>query len=75
LHDEGFLAGRHFMARHGEDIGVRETLDVTHEFHETKKPRIPLSHSFAPRERIANAIARHAQRETALEHAGDGIPL
>jgi NTE family protein len=75
LHDEGFLAGRHFMARHGEDIGVRETLDVTHEFHETNKPRIPLSHSFAPRERIANAIARHAQRETALEHAGDGIPL
>jgi NTE family protein len=42
LHDEGKAAGREFMARHGADIGVRETLDVAQAFLDTNKPRIPL---------------------------------
>ena len=42
LHDEGFAAGKRFMARHGADIGIRETLDVAQVFVDTNKPRIPL---------------------------------
>ena len=42
LHDEGFAAGKEFMARHGADIGIRETLDVARAFLDTNKPRIPL---------------------------------
>ena len=42
LHDEGFTAGKRFMARHRADIGIRETLDVAQVFVDTNKPRIPL---------------------------------
>jgi len=42
LHDEGFTAGKRFLARHGADIGIRETLDVAQVFVDTNKPRIPL---------------------------------
>jgi hypothetical protein len=28
LHAEGLAAGRQFIARHGNDIGTRETLDL-----------------------------------------------
>ena len=47
LHDEGFAAGKQFMARHGADIGLRETLDVAQVFVDTNKPRIPLQRSRA----------------------------
>jgi len=42
LHDEGLAAGKQFMVRHGGDIGIRETLDVTQVFVDTNKPRVPL---------------------------------
>ena len=42
LHDEGFAAGERFMARHGADIGIRETLDIAQVFVDANKPRIPL---------------------------------
>jgi hypothetical protein len=43
LHAEGRAAGRKFIARHGADIGFRETLDVAGVFIDDHKPtlRIP----------------------------------
>jgi NTE family protein len=51
LHDEGFAAGKQFMADHGADIGIRETLDVARAFLDTNKPRIPLPGTTLPRTR------------------------
>ena len=42
LHREGRAAARSFVARHGGDIGVRETLDVTRVFGGQHKPKLPL---------------------------------
>jgi hypothetical protein len=42
LHAEGLAAGRQFIARHGDDIGVRETLDVGHVFVDSRKPELQM---------------------------------
>jgi NTE family protein len=43
LHAEGLAAGRQFMARHGADIGIRETLDVPGAFIDAHQPKIRMS--------------------------------
>ena len=48
LHDEGFTDGKRFMARHGPDIGVRETLDVARAFVGTGELRVPARVADAP---------------------------
>jgi NTE family protein len=40
LHAEGVAAGRQFIARHGDDIGVRETLDVGGVYVDSRKPKL-----------------------------------
>lgn len=40
LHGEGRAATRRFVARHGADVGVRETLDIAGEFSDERKPKI-----------------------------------
>jgi hypothetical protein len=40
LHTEGVAAGRQFIARHGDDIGVRETLDVGGVYVDSRKPKL-----------------------------------
>ena len=47
LHTEGIAAGRQFIARHGDDIGVRETLDVGGVYVDSREPklRMPVSNS------------------------------
>jgi NTE family protein len=40
LHGEGRAAAKRFIARHGADIGVRETLDVASEFSDGHKPKV-----------------------------------
>jgi len=40
LHTEGVAAGRQFIARHGDDIGVRETLDVGDVYVDSRKPKL-----------------------------------
>jgi NTE family protein len=39
LHTEGFAAGRQFIARHGDYIGIRETLDVGGVYVDSRKPK------------------------------------
>ena len=41
LHGEGRAAARRFVARHGADLGVRETLDVAGVFNDGRKPKLP----------------------------------
>ncbi|HEX8009366.1 MAG TPA: patatin-like phospholipase family protein [Casimicrobiaceae bacterium] len=43
LHGEGRTAARRFLARHGNDIGVRETLDVANVFSDERKPKVRVS--------------------------------
>ncbi len=43
LHDEGQSAGRQFIARHGADIGVRETLDIARTYVDARKPRMRIA--------------------------------
>jgi len=43
LHAEGLAAGRQFIARHGVDIGIRETLDVAGAFIDAHKPKIRMT--------------------------------
>jgi hypothetical protein len=47
LHTEGVAAGRQFIARHGDDISVRETLDVVGVFVDSRKwkLRMPASNT------------------------------
>jgi NTE family protein len=40
LHREGRAAARRFVANHGADIGVRETLDIASEFQDGRKPKV-----------------------------------
>ncbi len=40
LRDEGEHAARHFLAAHGCDLGVRETLDVARAFSDGHKPKM-----------------------------------
>jgi len=40
LQDEGRSAGRQFIARHGADIGVRETLDIARTYVDARKPKM-----------------------------------
>jgi len=51
LHAEGREEGRRFIARHGSDIGTRETLDIAGVFVDPHKPkiRVPADHSAADR--------------------------
>lgn len=71
LHREGLAAGKQFIARHGADIGVRETLDVASVFVDTNKPGIPVTASYriAGDGRISKAISQGARHEAALERA------
>ena len=43
LHDEGLMAGRQFIGRHGRDIGLRETLEIATFFIDSRKPKIRVS--------------------------------
>jgi len=58
LHDEGRAAARRFLARHGGDLGVRETLDIAKVFADGHKPKVRVS----PAEMLA-------RRESAVSHA------
>jgi NTE family protein len=40
LHDEGRSAGREFIARHGADVGMRETLDIARVYIDARKPKV-----------------------------------
>ena len=40
LHAEGRAAGKRFVARHGADLGVRETLDIASAFSDRHKPKV-----------------------------------
>ncbi|MBS0325130.1 MAG: patatin-like phospholipase family protein [Proteobacteria bacterium] len=40
LFDEGRQSARGFLARHGGDLGVRETLDIAHVFTDAHKPKL-----------------------------------
>ena len=42
LYHEGRHGARHFLARHGRDIGVRETLDIAKVFSDERKPKLHL---------------------------------
>jgi len=42
LYDEGRHGARRFLARHGSDIGVRETLDIAKVFSGERKPKLRL---------------------------------
>ena len=60
LHDEGRAATRRFVARHGHDIGVRETLDIAKVFAGEHKPkmRVPANEdSFDAEAPVAAAAA------------------
>jgi hypothetical protein len=43
LNDEGLMAGRQFIGRHGRDIGRRDTLEIATFFIDSRKPKIPTS--------------------------------
>ena len=60
LHDEGRSACRKFIARHGGDIGVRETLDIARVFTDARKPkmRVPPSEPAIATEELD--VAEHA---------------
>jgi NTE family protein len=45
LHDEGQAAGKQFLARHGADIGVRETLDIARTYVDAHKPKMRIAAS------------------------------
>jgi NTE family protein len=40
LHDAGRAAARQFLARHGPEIGVRETLDIARVYADARKPKM-----------------------------------
>ena len=58
LHAEGRREARRFLARHGGDLGVRETLDIAKAFADGHKPKVRVSAGEAP-----------ARRESAVSHA------
>jgi hypothetical protein len=55
LHDEGFVAGRQFVSRHGRDIGLHETLEIATFCIDSLKPKIPVSahDAIAPNDAVA----------------------
>ena len=59
LHTEGVAAGRRFIARHGDDIGVRETLDVGGVYVDSRKPKLPMPAS-NPRLNVNITALSHA---------------
>jgi NTE family protein len=59
LHTEGVAAGRQFIARHGDDIGVRETLDVGGVFVDSPKPE-PQMRASNPRLDVDTTALSHA---------------
>ena len=69
LHREGRAAARNFVARHGGDIGVRETLDVTRVFGGQHKPRLPLPANEAAFDGAAAAGGRTGALARALQFA------
>src|SRR5262249_17356991 len=40
LQREGSAAGRRFLSRHGRDVGMRETLDISRVFADANKPKM-----------------------------------
>jgi hypothetical protein len=40
LRDEGRAGARQFLKRHGDDLGVNETLDIAKIFQSPQKPRL-----------------------------------
>jgi NTE family protein len=46
LFDEGRSASKHFLSRHGADIGVRETLDIARVYADTRKPKVRVAASY-----------------------------
>jgi len=59
LHTDGFAAGKQFIARHGDDIGVRETLDVGGVFVDSPKPKSRMRAS-NPRLNVDTTALSHA---------------
>jgi hypothetical protein len=59
LHTEGVAAGRQFIARHGDDIGVRETLDVGGVYVDSRKPKLHMPAS-NPRLNVNITALSHA---------------
>ena len=55
LHDEGRSAGRQFIARHGADIGVRETLDIAGTYVDARKPKMRIAANDAVDDDVAEA--------------------
>jgi NTE family protein len=55
LQDEGRSAGRQFIARHGTDIGVRETLDIARTYVDARKPKMRIAASDAVDDDVAGA--------------------
>jgi NTE family protein len=61
LYDEGRSASKQFIARHGSDIGVRETLDIARVYTDVRKPKMRVA---ANDESVEGRGTR--QREAAL---------
>jgi hypothetical protein len=59
LHTEGVAAGRQFIARHGGDVGVRETLDIGGVFVDSRKPKLRMPAS-NPRLNVDITAPSHA---------------
>ena len=59
LHTEGVAAGRQFIARHGDDIGVRESLDVGGVYVDSRKPKLQMPAS-NPRLNVNVTALSHA---------------
>jgi len=70
LHDEGVAAGRGFMARHGADIGVRETLDIGRAFvdaHNRTSSKSAMREAFVPND-ASPEISQTVRHEPKLRH-------
>ncbi len=59
LQEEGSAEARRFIAAHGADIGVRETLDITKAFSDSHKPkiRVPMKNDVAASSDLPRAAA------------------
>jgi hypothetical protein len=68
LHTEGVAAGRQFIAHHGDDIGVRETLDVGGVYVDSRKPKSEMP-ATKPRLNADITALPHAARPQTLQGA------
>lgn len=62
LYDQGRHGARRFLARHGRDIGVRETLDIAKVFSDERKPKLHLPANEAPSDRQRGALRAAVMR-------------